>query len=181
MDKYKHRINFRIEKRKGKTDSDEMPINADITFSGKRVWYYIGYRLQPSKWDQESQRVKKNNFNNDGISATEINTRIVKVESAIHEAFNQLELRGEEVSPTIIKETIKAILNEEKSSRLTVAEVYQLLIDEREREINETPATAQWSKGTLTKHKTMLRHLKEFRSGIYFEDINDELDRKSVV
>lgn len=45
MDKYKHRINFRIEKRKGKTDSDEMPINADITFGGKRVWYYIGYRL----------------------------------------------------------------------------------------------------------------------------------------
>lgn len=174
MDKYKHRINFRIEKRKGKTDSDEMPINADITFGGKRVWYYIGYRLQPSKWDSEAQRVKRNNFNADGVSASDINTRIAKVEVAIHEAFNQLELEGEEVSPAIIKEKVKGILNEEKSSRLTVAEVYQILIDEREKEINETPATAQWSKGTLTKHKTMLRHLKEFRSGIYFEDINDE-------
>ena len=174
MDKYKYRINFRIEKRKGKTDSDEMPINADITFGGKRVWYYIGYRLQPSKWDSEAQRVKRNNFNAEGVSASDINTRIAKVEVAIHEAFNQLELEGEEVSPAIIKEKVKGILNEEKSSRLTVAEVYQILIDEREKEINETPATAQWSKGTLTKHKTMLRHLKEFRSGVYFEDINDE-------
>ena len=58
MDKYKHRINFRIEKRKGKSDSDEMPINADITFGGKRVWYYIGYRLQPAKWDPEAQSGK---------------------------------------------------------------------------------------------------------------------------
>ena len=107
----------------------------------------------------------------DGVSASDINTRIAKVEVAIHKAFNQLELEGEEVSPAIIKEKIKGILNEEKSSRLTVAEVYQILIDEREKEIKETPATAQWSKGTLTKHKTMLRHLKEFRSGVYFEDI----------
>ena len=111
MDKYKHRINFRIEKRKGKTDSDEMPINADITFGGKRVWYYIGYRLQPSKWDSEAQRVKRNNFNADGVSASDINTRIAKVEVAIHEAFNQLELEGEEVSPAIIKEKVKGILN----------------------------------------------------------------------
>lgn len=112
MDKYKHRINFRIEKRKGKSDSDEMPINADITFGGKRVWYYIGYRLQPAKWDPEAQRVKRNNFNADGVSASEINTRIAKVEVAIHEAFNQLELEGEEVSPAIIKEKVKGILNE---------------------------------------------------------------------
>ena len=62
MDKYKHKINFRIEKRKGKTYSDKMPINADITFGGKRVWYYIGYRLQPSKRDSEAQRVKKNSM-----------------------------------------------------------------------------------------------------------------------
>ena len=34
---------------------------------------------------------------------------------------------------------------------------------------------AQWTKGTLTKHKTMLRHLREFRPNMYFEDITDDL------
>ena len=40
MDKYKHRVSFRLEKRKDKEGNyaAELPINADITFGGKRVW-----------------------------------------------------------------------------------------------------------------------------------------------
>ncbi len=42
MDKYKHRVSFRLEKRKDKNGNlpEELPINADITFGGKRIWYY---------------------------------------------------------------------------------------------------------------------------------------------
>lgn len=41
MDKYKHRVSFRLEKRKDKSGNlpEELPINADITFGGKRIWY----------------------------------------------------------------------------------------------------------------------------------------------
>ena len=37
MDKYKHRVSFRLEKRKDKEGNyaAELPINADITFGGK--------------------------------------------------------------------------------------------------------------------------------------------------
>lgn len=47
MDKYKHRVSFRLEKRKDKSGNlpEELPINADITFGGKRIWYYSGYRI----------------------------------------------------------------------------------------------------------------------------------------
>ena len=177
MDKYRHRISFRLEKRKDKSGnfSNELPINAEITFGGKRIWYYSGYRIALSKWDEKTQRVKRNNFNSDDISATDINQRLLKIASAVDEAFSQLELRSEEVTPTTVREELKRVLNEEKSTRLTIAQVYQLLIDERETEHNNNPSTAQWTKGTLTKHKTMLRHLNEFKSGLYFEDINDEL------
>ena len=177
MDKYKHRVSFRLEKRKDKNGKfpEEMPINADITFGGKRIWYYSGYRIAPGKWDEKTQRVKRNNFNSDDVSATDINQRLVKITSAVDEAFAQLELREEEETPTTVREELKRILDEEKSTRLTVEQTYQLLIDEREKELKETPATAQWSKGTLTKHKTMQKHLSEFRSTLYFEDINDEL------
>ncbi|WP_363325508.1 phage integrase SAM-like domain-containing protein [uncultured Muribaculum sp.] len=58
---------------------------------------------------------------------------------------------------------------------MTVAQVYQLLINERENELKTSPATALWTKGTLTKHKTMLRHLSEFKTTLYFEDVNDDL------
>ena len=177
MDKYKHRVSFRLEKRKDKNGNfpEEMPINADITFGGKRIWYYSGYRIAPGKWDEKTQRVKRNNFNSEDVSATDINQRLVKITSAVDEAFAQLELREEEVTPTTVREELKRILDEEKSTRLTVVQTYQLLIDEREKELKETPATAQWSKGTLTKHKTMQKHLSEFRSTLFFEDISDEL------
>ena len=176
MDKYKHRVSFRLEKRKDKSGNlpEELPINADITFGGKRIWYYSGYRIALAKWDDKAQRVKRNNFNSDDVSASDINQRLVKIASAVDDAFAQLELREEEVTPTTVRDELKRILNEEKSTRLTVAEVYRLLIDEREKEIKESPATAQWSIGTLKKHKTMLRYLNEYRNGIYFEDINDE-------
>ena len=51
MDKYKHRVSFRLEKRKDKSGNlpEELPINADITFGGKRIWYYSGYRIAPCK------------------------------------------------------------------------------------------------------------------------------------
>ena len=41
MDKYRHRVSFRLEKRKDKNGNlpEELPINADITFCGKHMWY----------------------------------------------------------------------------------------------------------------------------------------------
>ena len=53
MDKYKHRVSFRLEKRKDKNGNlhEELPINADITFGGKRIWYYSGYRIALAKWE----------------------------------------------------------------------------------------------------------------------------------
>ena len=177
MDKYKHRVSFRLEKRKDKNGNfpEEMPINADITFGGKRIWYYSGYRIAPAKWDEKAQKVKRNNFNSDDVSASDINQRLIKIASAVDDAFAQLELREEEATPATVREEVKKILDEERCTRLTVCQTYDILIDEREKEIKETPATAQWSKGTLTKHKTMRKHLSGFRATLYFEDINDEL------
>lgn len=160
-----------MERRKDKIG--DLPINADITFGGKRIWYYTGYRIAESKWDAQTQRVKRNSFNDDGDRATDINQRLVKIESAVDIAFNQLVLRCEDTTPTTLREELKQTLYEKKNTRLTVVEVYQL--SEREKELAESPATAQWTKASLTKHKTMCRHLADFNHSLYFEDITDEL------
>ncbi|MDE5822079.1 MAG: site-specific integrase [Paramuribaculum sp.] len=176
MDKYRYRVNFRLEKRKDKNGNfpDELPINADITFSGKRIWYYSGYRIAPAKWDDRTQRVKRNNFNSEGVSAVDINQRLVKIAAAVDKAFSQLELKEDEVSTGNVRQEIKIILDEEKVDCLTACQAYKILIDERAKEINETPATAKWAKATLAKHKTILNHLTEYRATLSFEDIDDE-------
>ncbi len=109
MDKYKHRVSFRLEKRKDKNGNfpEEMPINADITFGGKRIWYYSGYRIAPAKWDEKAQKVKRNNFNSDDVSASDINQRLIKIASAVDDAFAQLELREEEATPVTVREEVK--------------------------------------------------------------------------
>ena len=103
MDKYKHRVSFRLEKRKDKNGNfpEEMPINADITFGGKRIWYYSGYRIAPGKWDEKTQRVKRNNFNSDDISASDINQRLVKE--------RQLQLTPISQSSLIFEATLKLV------------------------------------------------------------------------
>lgn len=119
--------------------------------------------------------MKRNNFNSNDVSVADINQRLVKIASAVDDAFAQLELWDEEVTPTTVRKELKRLLNEEKSTRLTGLHVYQLLINERENELKASPATALLTKGTLTKHKTMLRHLGEFKATLYFEDVNDDL------
>ena len=64
------------------------------------------------------QRVKRNNFNSDDVSAADINQRLVKIASAVDDAFAQLELREEEVTPTTVRDELKRILNEEKSTMI---------------------------------------------------------------
>ena len=133
MDKYKHRVSFRLEKRKDKNGNfpEELPINADITFSGKRIWYYSGYRIALAKWDETTQRVKRNNFNSDDISAADINQRLIKIASAVDAIFSQLELKGEEATPTNVRDELNPFLNQVKTTWVTVAQVYQILIYER--------------------------------------------------
>lgn len=96
----------------------------DIQISLLFITKYSGYRIALAKWDEKVQRVKRNNFNSDDVSAADINQRLVKIASAVDDAFAQLELREEEVTPTTVRDELKRILNEEKSTRLTVAQVY---------------------------------------------------------
>ena len=85
MKKYKFTVQFRLEKRKDTPkDKDGKMLNpqilADITFDSKRIFYYVGYRIDESKWINDKaadgtriQQAKKNTFNKRGESATEIN------------------------------------------------------------------------------------------------------------
>ncbi len=67
----KCKVNFYPEKRKddsGMLKMKNVPIFLFFSFSGKRMVYYTGYRIDLEKWDSENQRVKRNSFNEEGIS-----------------------------------------------------------------------------------------------------------------
>ncbi len=85
----------------------------------------------------QTQRVKRNSFYDAGDSVTDINQKLVNIESDVNVVSLQLKLHGDEVTPTTVRDEVKHIFNKEKNTRLTIVEVYRLLIDERERKLKK--------------------------------------------
>ena len=110
MKKYKFTVQFRLEKRKDTPkDKDGKMLNAqilaDITFESKRIFYYVGYRIDEAKWINDRaadgtriQQAKKNTFNKRGESASEINMRLRDIKQAVENVFHRLEVN--DVRPT---------------------------------------------------------------------------------
>ena len=59
---------------------DNVPILVDFKFDGQRAIYPIGYRIDFDKWNDEEQRVKRNNLNQNNESAGTINKRINNID-----------------------------------------------------------------------------------------------------
>lgn len=187
MKKYKYGISFRLEKRRtnpkdknSKLPTKNLPIRADITFSGLRFFYFTGYRIDLDSWDAKAGKVKRNNFNSKGESASEINTRLGRIEVAIDNVFNRLGVNKIPATIENVRDELKKELNEdtENVSRKTIIEYYQMLVDLREKELKESPNIAKWQLATLKKHKTMIRHIIGFRKQLYFEDMTEETLQK---
>lgn len=52
--KIKYNLNFKLEQRRDKQSGTlivkNVPINMELTYLGKRLYYYVGYRIDADKW-----------------------------------------------------------------------------------------------------------------------------------
>lgn len=171
MDKTNHKVTFRLEQRrsnpKDKTSPlivENVPIIADITFNGRRIFFFSGHRIDVTKWDAVKQKVKRNNFNTKGESATDINGRLDKIRVAVDAVFTRMNVNGIPFTTANVRDELKSELNEEKSAPRKLTDYYAQFIEEESK-------NGTWAKGTIAKHRTMIEHLNGFRRGIYFEDV----------
>lgn len=102
----KFNVKFKLEQRKDpKGSPDEngkypllgnrVPIFADIRYSGTRIYYFIGYRIDAVNFDPTTQMVKKNSFGYEGQKKTqynEINNRIKKIKAELELFFAERSL-----------------------------------------------------------------------------------------
>lgn len=179
MKKYKFTVQFRLEKRKDTPkDKDGLMINAqilaDITFESKRIFYYVGYRIDESKWINDKaadgtriQQVKKNTVNKRGESASEINARLCEIKQAVENVFHRLGVNEIQPTTNVVRDELKKELDEEATLRKTVVESYNQFIEEES--IDST-----WASATKAMHRTTLSHLQGFKSKLYFEDMTEE-------
>jgi integrase len=180
MDKSTHKVTFRLERRRSNPKdntsavlTENVPIIADITFNCRRIFYFTGHRIDEVKWNAEQQKVKRNNFNAKGESATDINGRLDKIRVAVDVVFARMSVNGIPFTAANVRDELKAELCEEKEVQRKVAEYYNQFIEEESK-------NGTWAKGTIAKHRTVLSHLNGFKRGIYFEDITTDFLNRFV-
>lgn len=93
----KHNVKFQIEKRKDKNGlliTDNVPLFADIRFSGTRLFYFTGYRIDNSCFDAAQQKAVKNTTACEGkrnVSYSDVNRRIKLIDAALTNIFDNIQ------------------------------------------------------------------------------------------
>ncbi len=190
MDKYKFSVKFRLEQRRENPKdinspliTKNLPINADITFNGKRLFYFTGHRIDADKWidkvidGERVQQVKKNNFNIKKESASDINIKLIRIKAALKKVFQRFETNGISATSASVREELKKELGETKDdAQFSVYKCFEIFID-------HVSVLETWANGTKTKYYTMLNLLKEFKKNkpLYFEDMNQAFFENLVV
>lgn len=181
---------FKLEQRKDKetglVKTLNIPILVDFRFDGKRAIYPIGYRIDIDKWSIETQRVKANNFNKDGIGAGLINQRINRIAEHLPKIYNDAVEFDKEISTKYLwSELTKKIEELEKTTDdktaenkpLTVPDYIQLFIDKESK-------AKSWSEGTIKKMNTLKSHVedysKKYRCKLRFNDITGDFLQKLI-
>ena len=178
--KLKYSSNFYLEKRKDKITNeliiDNVPIILFFSYDGKRLQYFTGYRIDSSKWDDTKQEVKRNNFNKDNISATEINNHLEKIKSKVSDIYKECKALDQTLSIQYIRDELKNRMSDNVKS-LSFFDVFDTFI-------NTESQTKTWAPATITKFKTNLAHIKQFQEKkhytIEFESINETFFNKYV-
>jgi integrase len=165
----KRNISFSIEKRGTKTSN--VPIRLTLTYSGNRITFYSGHRIDVNKWDSAKQKVKNGCFNKQRLSSAQINTALSNQETLLQEIFKKYEYDG--IIPD--KETIKAEFNNvlhpatekiERPKENNFWDYFDLFIKERGKQNN-------WTKATYTKFSAVRGHLFDFNNNLSFDMLDE--------
>jgi len=171
----KHSLIFSPEKRKDKNGqliSTNVPIFADIRFSGTRIFYFTGYRIdvnwenkEKSKWNFDAHQVRKNSSAIEGKKSyqyTIVNGRLTKIADTLYELF-----KGIPDKRTIIEELDKACLKSE-APKISLKQLdFFPMWDKYSEESNFSP-------GRKRHIKSAKNHWKKFDKRITFKDFNSD-------
>jgi integrase len=180
----KYNLIIAPERRNDKTGQPivlNVPIFAQISFSGNRIFYFTGYRLDAHKFDNEKQEVSKNSSGTEGAKKIQYNV-INKRFKAIRAALELFFQSSETASKNEVKSLLDAICKKAKKEARPIVE-------------SSVPAVIEIVDfyGLFTKYKnepnisegrkkhinTVISHFKQYEASrgivISFDTVNDTL------
>ncbi|MBK5722628.1 site-specific integrase [Dysgonomonas sp. Marseille-P4677] len=163
----KRNIIFTLESRKkdGVPIVENVPVRMRVIYMSKRIEFTTGYRIDVDKWDADKQRVKNGCTNKLKQSASDINSKLNKYETQIHDIFKEYELK--EIMPT--PDQIKEAFNNKQKEREVEKQKFPFykMFDEF---VKERGAKNDWTVSTYEKFSSVKNHLLSFDKGVEFND-----------
>lgn len=157
----KRNVIFALETRKrfGEPITEHVPIRMRLTYKGQRIDIPIGYGIDASKWDSQTQRVRNNVVNKLGQSAREINQVINEYEDRIVKLFVRYEL--DEIEPSVdeIKMACKKLFSKTDTSH---SKHTPTLLDYFDEFMLTASKENFWTPNTYAKIKSVRKHLYDF-------------------
>ena len=161
-------VRFFPEKRKNKDGSvisENVPIMAGFSYSGKRLLYYTGERIDLDKWNYDKQRVKRNQFQNNR-SYRDINGNLDHIASVIFSIYEENKKNIQAFDVKEYRKELKQRLGEPTNKQGdTISHLSKKFI--------ETSGGGQlWTESTRKKIKTNVNHLIKCLGDIQVSEIN---------
>ena len=133
----KRNITFKLEKRKNKGVDivENVPIRMRVTYTGSRIDFSTGYRVDVAKWDDTVQRVKSKTTNKLHQTASEINDYLDEMRTELQKIFKEYEVKECIPSPDELRVTFSERMKGEsyKEKNVEVA-------------LEETPTISLWER-----------------------------------
>lgn len=105
----KYNVKIRTEQRKdanGTLITSNVPLFADVTFSGTRMFYFTGHRIDVDRFNPDTEEVRKNSTGREGaiiVQYNEINNRLRDIKASLRLFFQSRN--------NATKDEIKQLLN----------------------------------------------------------------------
>ncbi len=177
----KRNITFKLEKRKNKGVDivENVPIRMRVTYTGSRIDFSTGYRVDVAKWDDTVQRVKSKTTNKLHQTASEINDYLDEMRTELQKIFKEYEVKECIPSPDELRvtfsERMKGESYKEKNVEVALEETPTISLWERFDEfVNINGHNNNWEKSTVAKVNVFGRHLRSFRENLTFEDLDEK-------
>lgn len=177
----KRNIIFTLESRKknGVTVLENVPIRMRVIYSGNRIEFTTGYRIDEAKWDADTQLVKNGCTNKLKQSASEINADLRKYYTDIQTIFKEFEILGCIPSPEQVKnlfnERNKKTENKEETEDKKEIESREAIFERAFGEfVKESGSQNNWTNATYEKFAAVKNHLNNFDPHLIFEAFDEK-------
>ena len=137
--------------------------------------FYSGYNIDPDKWDENSQRVKRNASNRSGQTAAVINSYLNKMLAAMFDTFNEFELLNQVPEPDILTARFNEKMQGVNVALKSIAphkkpvdfwKVYREFM-------TECSHKRSWTDATIEKFNALKQHIKNYDEVISLANIAD--------